>query len=93
MHTHDARTATSNTAHPATASTPVFLRVWGATLADQDCAVHKAGQGWSRATWDFVEIERLTGGVCPLDVLDPNSIAAGVGRYWTYVAYPARAAS
>jgi hypothetical protein len=71
----------------------VFLRVWGATPADQDRAVHQSGQGWSRATWDIVEIERLTGGVCPLDVLDPNSIAAAVGRYWVYVAYPAGAAS
>jgi hypothetical protein len=92
MHRQDTRAAASDAAHPAMVGTPVFLRVWGATLADQGCAVHKAGQGWSRATWNFVEIERLTGGVCPLDVLDPNSIAAGVGRYWAYVAYPAAAA-
>lgn len=91
MRVHDTGTVTSNTAHPAKASKPVFLRVWGLTPADQDCAVHKAGQGWSRAAWNFVEIERLTGGVCPLDVLDPDSIAAGVGCYWTYVAYPAEA--
>lgn len=68
----------------------VRLVVWGATEADQERAVDRAGQGWSRKAWEFVETERLTGYVCPLNLRDGSSIAADADYGWAYVVYPAQ---
>lgn len=68
----------------------VRLLVWGATDADQERAVHRAGQGPSRNAWEFVETERVAGRVCPFNLRDGKSIAADEGSGWAYIVYPAR---
>jgi hypothetical protein len=68
----------------------VRLLVWGLTEADQEGAVDRAGQGWSRKAWEFVETERLASDVCPLNLKDAKSIAADAGKGWAYIVYPAR---
>jgi hypothetical protein len=67
----------------------VRLQVWGLTSADQEHAVHRAGQGWGRNDWDFVATERLCGPTCPLDLKDGKAIAADTGYGWAYIVYPA----
>lgn len=68
---------------------PVKLRVWGTTPGGIRRATSRAEAGPSRAEWDFVSTEQLTGAPCPLDLEDPGSIAAESGLDWAYVAYPA----
>jgi hypothetical protein len=73
---------------------PVRVLAWGVTEADIDSALARAGQGWARNTWQFAQVERLTGTPCPIDVKDPKSIAADAGFDWAYAVYsaaPARA--
>ncbi|HEV3170758.1 MAG TPA: hypothetical protein VGZ32_10485 [Actinocrinis sp.] len=67
----------------------VHLLAWGFTAADVEHAVDKAGQGWARETWEFVEVERFQEVPCPLNIKDPAAIAAAQGYHWAYVAYTA----
>ena len=77
--------------------TPTRVRVrlfaWGITGADIERAVNDAGWRQSRQDWDFVEIQRLDGPSCPLNLCDPATIAADEGNHWAYAVYPAGAAS
>lgn len=73
--------------NPRPGTIHVHLLAWGLTKADQDRAVYRAGQGHSRNAWEFVETERLTGEVCPLNLRDGRSIAADAGYGWAYVVY------
>ena len=76
---------------PALPHTPVILHIWGTTALAEATAERVAGNGWSRALWEFVHVERVSGLSCPLDLLDPRSIAAESDDTWAYVVYPARA--
>jgi hypothetical protein len=84
---HDGGTIPPEGAYAVPPRSPVRLRVWGATPAEQEQAIRKAGQGWGRNSWDFVATERLDGAVCPLDLHDGKSIAAESGYGWAYVVY------
>jgi len=86
---HDGRTVPPEGAHASPPRSPVSLQVWGTTPAEQEHAIRKAGQGWGRNNWDFVETERLTGEVCPLNLQDGKRIAADSGYGWAYIVYPA----
>jgi hypothetical protein len=68
---------------------PVRLVVWGVTVADQEHAIYRAGQGESRNLWDFIETTRLTGTTCPIDTRNPGpgSIALDSGYHWAYAVY------
>ena len=72
---------------PPPARAPVILHVWGVTVADQEHAIYRAGQGESRNSWDFIETKRLTGKLCPIDTRTPGpgSIALDSGYHWAYV--------
>jgi hypothetical protein len=72
---------------PSPAAVSVVLYVWGIDAAKQDRAASKAKDGWGRRDWQFVEVERLTGDSCPLDVEDGASIAGEAGPGWAYVVY------
>lgn len=73
-------------------STPVILHVWGETADAEATAEQAAITGWSRALWELVRVERVSGSRSELDLLDPSSLAAGSEDAWAYVVYPARAA-
>lgn len=66
----------------------VHLLAWGEDGEQVERAVHAAGQSAARNTWEFVEVERLTGPPCPLDVRETGGgvIAADQGYGWAYVA-------
>jgi hypothetical protein len=84
----DGRTIPPEGACAAPLRSPVRLRVWGTTPAEQEQAIRRAGQGWGRNGWEFIETERLDGAICPLDLHDRKSIAAESGYGWAYLAYP-----
>lgn len=67
----------------------VCANVWGETEADQGQALDHAQRAPSRNTWDFVEVDRRTGGTCPLNLKDPRALAADQGYGWAYVVYRA----
>lgn len=75
------------TVHPCSGVVPVRLEVWGETDRAADDAVDDAGFGWSRETWDFVEITRHVGVPCPIDFDDPSAIASERHYGRGYVAY------
>lgn len=87
-----APSAPEATHQEATRPVRVHLLAWGATGADVENAVYRAGQGWARETWEFVEVERFREVPCPLDLKDPAAIATGSGYHWAYVAYVAETA-
>lgn len=60
------------------------LLAWGVTEADQERAIHRAGQSPSRNRWDF-EIERASGTTCPLNLDDPKALASERGYHWAYI--------
>lgn len=66
-------------------------QVWGTTGADLEYALFRAKYGAAREAWEFVEVERLEGRVCPIDVRDPDAIAGDGGERWAYAVYPAAA--
>jgi|GEM_PF-6590874 len=63
----------------------VQVRAWGLTDADVEDALRHAGRGWGRGGWEFAAVERLTGSPCPLDVRDPQALAAEADFGWAYV--------
>lgn len=65
----------------------VRVRVWGLTDADVVTAERRAARGWGRNGWEFGEVERTVGGVCPLDVRDPGAVAAGADFGWAYTVH------
>lgn len=66
---------------------PVRVRAWGATDAEVDEALRRAGRGWGRGGWEFADVKRLTGAPCPLDVHDRTALAAEQGYDWAYVVH------
>jgi hypothetical protein len=68
---------------------PVLLLAWGLTEADTAMAVKCAEQRPSRVAWEFVHIDKLTDGACPIDISDPKVIAADCSSGWAYAVYPA----
>lgn len=68
----------------------VHLVVWGLTQAEQDKAIDRASQSHWRKAWEFVETERLSGKVCPINLHDGRSIAADTDYGWAYIVYPVR---
>lgn len=71
----------------------VRAHVWGMTEADVEHAIGRASWGPWRRSWVFVQIERLDGPICPIDVNDGKAIAVGTGDGWAYAVYPVRGAS
>jgi hypothetical protein len=63
--------------------------VWGTTGADLEYALFRAKYDPARVDWNFVEIERLDGRVCPIDPRDPAAVAGDGGERWAYAVYRA----
>lgn len=93
MGTRDGSLPRATESLPPTALVRVVAHIWGLTADDQDCAERAARWGWSRRGWDFVTIGRSADETCPLDLRDGKSLAAGSGRGWAYVVYPAGCAT
>jgi hypothetical protein len=67
----------------------VRLVVWGLTERHAAIAEASARRGPSRTGWNFVQIERRTDDVCPIDVRDGHLIAADARDGWAYGVYRA----
>ena len=67
---------------------PMRARVWGTTPEYVELALFKAGDGGSRTTWHFTEIERLQEPTRPIQMDDPDAIATDQGYGWAYAVYP-----
>jgi hypothetical protein len=65
----------------------VSLLVWGATDEQAEQAARRAGEGESRKSWDFVDVQRLAGTASPINVDDPKAIAADADAGWAYAVY------
>ena len=69
--------------------TPVRVLAWGLSAEHAENAVRQVSLRPASRVWELAKVERVTEGACPIDVSDPNVVAADCGSGWAYAVYPA----
>lgn len=80
------RTTPARPTEAALQQVSIRLVVWGHHPADHERAIEHALEGWGRRTWVLTVVERSTDDICPIDVDDPDAIAAYRQGSWAYAA-------
>lgn len=83
------RTTPARPIVPTSQQVPIRLVVWAQQPADVERATDHALEGWGRRTWVLAIVERSTDKTCPIDVGNPDAIAAYRQGSWAYAAFRA----
>lgn len=67
---------------------PVRVLAWGLSTEHAENAVRQVSLRPAHQAWELAEVERVTEGACPIDVTDPNVVAADCGPGWAFAVYP-----